>query len=454
MNSTNVREKVKTLPLAPGVYIYYNQDRTVIYVGKAKNLRNRVSSYFNKNLDKRSKTYALVQKINDVSFIQVESEFEALILEAELIKKYLPDYNILLKDDKSYIYIVIRNEKVEINGKPVLLPQLLSARKTTLRPTDTHFGPYPDGRTVKYVIKTVRQIFPFRDCTFSKFARYHKLCSPCLYGHIKVCPAPCVNFSESDIKEYKSNFEKIKKLLSGQSSKVLNEVKRKMDEASKNQEYEKAIKYRDILTKFNYIRQNFRNAEDYIENPYLVDDLSAQTLNHLVEALPNVLLKPPVRIECYDISNISGKEAVGSMVVATAGKIDKSQYRRFRIKFKTTPDDFDMMHEVLYRRLKRASSPEKFSDSWPNPDLILLDGGKGQISAVLSAMNDLNVDFPVIGITKKFETLVYKKDGEFVEVTLSKDHPGLKLLINLRDEAHRFAQKYHHLLRSKLMHSF
>ena len=452
MASTNVLEKVKNLPKQPGVYIYKDETGEIIYVGKAKSLKNRVSSYFSGNLDKRSKTYALVQRINDIDTILVESEFEALLLEAELIKKYLPVYNILLKDDKSYLYIVIRNEKVEINGKPVSVPVLMSARKTTLLPKDTYFGPYPDGTTAKYVIKTLRKIFPFRDCTTGKFNRYHKLGSPCLYGHIKACPAPCDNNSEQDLHEYKNNFEKINRILAGDASAILNELKRKMDQASQSEDYETAIKYRNILEKFNYVRQTFRGVEEYVENPYLLDDLALKALDELVAVLPNIT-HPPLRIECYDISNISGKEAVGSMVVATDGRIDKSQYRKFKIKFKDSPDDFDMMHEVLYRRLKREKAITADKEKWRLPDLIILDGGKGQISAVLAAMDFLDFHLPVIGIAKKFETLVYKKDGEFFEVSLPKDNLGLRLVITLRDEAHRFAQKYHHLLRSKLIRS-
>lgn len=452
MPSTNVIEKVKNLPKQPGVYLYKDMDGDVIYVGKAKSLKHRVSSYFTGNLDKRSKTYALVERINDVDTILVESEFEALLLEAELIKKYRPVYNILLKDDKSYLYIVIRNTKVMISGKFTAVPVLMSARKTTLLPKDTYFGPYPDGKTAKSVIKTLRKLFPFRDCATSKFNKYHKLGSPCLFGHINACPAPCVNNSAQDLKDYRSNFEKIKKILAGDSSALLNELKRNMDAASTSQNYESAIKYRDILERFRYVRQSFRGINDYVENPYLLDDLAAKALDELTAVLP-VITHPPLRIECYDISNISGKEAVGSMVVATNGKLDKSQYRRFKIKFKSTPDDFDMMHEVLYRRLKREKSVGADKEKWRLPDLIVLDGGKGQISAVLAAMDFLDFQLPVIGIAKKFETLIYKWKEEFVEVHLPKDNLGLKLVINLRDEAHRFAQKYHHLLRSRLIRS-
>ena len=188
-----------------------------------------------------------------------------------------------------------------------------------------------------------------------------------------------------------------------------------------------------------YVRTNPSSADKYIENPNFVEDLANDAIQEIQDALPH-LSKLPKRIECYDISNISGKEAVGSMVVATKGQIDKSQYRKFRIKFKATPDDFEMMSEVLTRR---------FNNDWPMPDLVVLDGGKGQVSAVLEIAQKMNIQIPIVGLAKKKETIVYKETSEFIELNLPKNNEGLKLLIKLRDEAHRFAQAYHHNLRLK-----
>ncbi|KKS21343.1 MAG: Excinuclease ABC subunit C [candidate division WWE3 bacterium GW2011_GWC1_41_7] len=430
-------EKVKELPQSPGVYKFKNIKGEIIYIGKAKNLRSRVKSYFQDNLDVGSKTYALVSRIRDLEYIEALSEFEALLLEAELIRQYRPKYNISLKDDKSYLYIVIRNEKLVVRGKKVGVPRILTARKPDLMDNDTVFGPYPDGSTAKYIVRTVRKIIPFRDCSVAKYTRYQNLGRPCLYGDLGLCSAPCTD--NLTIEEYRDDIHKIKKLLSGDSVQIVNTLKKEMDMASKEQNFEKAAHYRDIIQKFDYIRQSFKSANTYIENPYLVEDMITESLDELVKNIP-VMRNFPERIECYDISNISGKEAVGAMVVATDGRIDKSQYRKFKIKFKQKPDDFDMMREVLARR---------FKNDWPKPDLIVLDGGKGQVSAGMEVMKRMNIDIPLTGLAKRFETIVYTSGSEFIELNLDKNNEGLRLLQRLRNEAHRFAQKYHHHLRLK-----
>jgi excinuclease ABC subunit C len=211
-----------------------------------------------------------------------------------------------------------------------------------------------------------------------------------------------------------------------------------MTTLSKAQRFEEAAKYRDILEKFDYIRQSFKTAQTFIDNPYLVDDMLAKSLDELVKNISD-LKEPPKRIECYDISNISGKEAVGAMTVAIDGRIQNSEYRKFKIKFKTEPDDFEMMREVLFRRLSHKD--------WPSPDLLVIDGGKGQLSAVLEVLRILDLQIPIVGLAKKFETIVSKEDGEFKELVLDRRNEGLKLLQRLRDEAHRFGKKYHHQLR-------
>lgn len=435
MSKLKLLEKVKNLPTTPGIYKYKDKAGKIIYVGKAKNLRNRVKSYFQDNLEVGTKTYALVQRIFDLEYIEALSELEAFILEAELIKKYQPKYNIALKDDKSYLYIVIRNEKFVFGEKKLNTPMVLTARKPDLLDSDIIFGPYPDGSTAKYIVKTIRKIFPFRDCSTGKFNRYKKLGKPCLYGYIGLCPAPCTQNIASD--DYQKEIARIKKFLSGDSVRIMNSLNKEMEKASKHQQYERAAQFRDIIQKYDYIRQNFRTAEKYIENPYLVVDIIAKSLDELVNNIP-VLKAFPKRIECYDISNISGKEAVGSMVVAYNGRADNSEYRRFKIKLKDQPDDFGMMREVLERRLR---------NDWETPDLIVLDGGKGQLSVILDLFAEMNVNIPVVGLAKRLETVVYKYNGDFVEVNLPRTNEGLKLLQRLRNEAHRFAQKYHHTLR-------
>jgi excinuclease ABC subunit C len=215
--------------------------------------------------------------------------------------------------------------------------------------------------------------------------------------------------------------------------------------SSNKQEYEKAKEYRNLLTRFSYLYKDFRGASEYINNPYLIEDINRKALEEIKSFLN--LNTVPKRIECYDVSNISGKEAVSSMVVASDGKIDKKQYRRFRIKFKNTPDDFGMIYETLSRRFRNFKG--KKDGRWPKPDLVVLDGGAPQVSACESVMKDLSLQIPFAGLTKKKETLVIKKKGGFESISVSKDNEGLRLIIRLRDEAHRFAKKYHSLLRRK-----
>lgn len=449
MKSTNfdvLKEKAKSLPPVPGVYLYRDSHGDIIYVGKAKNLKNRVGSYFNITLEPESKTFALVQNIASLEYIEVNSEFDALILEAELIRLHHPKYNIDLKDDKSYLYIVIRNEEFVVNGKKLSVPKILTARRTTIKKKDRVFGPYPDGRAPKYIITALRKVIPFRDCSPNKFATYQKLGSPCLYGHLGLCSAPCSKYNAENIAEYKKYIKHVSQILSGKSVTYINNLQAQMIKYAKLGEYEQAGFYRDSWQKFEYLRQNFRPASAYIDNPYLLSDLAKKALEELQVSLPHIKSLPK-RIECYDIANISGKEAVGAMVVALEGKIDKREYRKFQIRLKAEPDDFGMLREVLERRLLHELDSTK--QAWGMPDLLVVDGGKGQVSTALAVLEKLQLEIPLVGLAKKLETIVYKDnvaDG-FVEMRLPKDNKGLNLLIRLRDEAHRFGQKYHHELR-------
>jgi len=446
MNSSNthtkIEAKLKTLPIYPGVYKFLNKDGEVIYVGKAKNLKNRVRSYFRVSLGKDTKTQALVENIDDLEFIEVSTELEALILEEKLVKKFQPKYNILLKDDKSFLYIVLRDSNVNLDKKDLNFPQVISARKTDLKSDDIYFGPYPRAEVAKYVLRTLRKIIPFRDCTKSKFISYKRMGKPCLYGHLGLCQAPCTG--NILVKDYKSDISKIKKFLDGNFKKIILDIHKEMMEESKNENFERAAKLRDIIKKFEYLTINSKKIDLIAENPLLAEDLVSESLDNLLKNIP-VLKDYPERIECYDISNLSGTEATASMTVAVNGKLTNSEYRRFKIKFKKTPDDFEMMRETLRRRFKRSL----LEDSWRLPNLIILDGGKGQLSAGLSVTEELNIEVPMISIAKREEILIYQEKGEFYEVKLPKTDEALKLVQRLRDEAHRFAKKYHHQLRLK-----
>lgn len=442
MSSAKLQEKLNNLPTVPGVYKYFDSEGNVIYVGKAKNLRNRVKSYFRIKFDEDTKTKALVENIADLEYIEVSTELEALILEEKLVKKFQPKYNILLKDDKSFLYIVLRSEKVKIGDTEVDYPIVFSARKTDLQKSDIYYGPYPRSEVAKYVLRSLRKIIPFRDCSKSKFRNYQKIGQPCLYGHIGLCQAPCLGkVSKTD---YLRDLSKIKRFLDGNFKKIIDDILKDMKDASKNEEFEKAAKLRDIVKKFEYLTINTSKIDSIAENPLLIEDLISASLDNLIKYLP-VLKEYPERIECYDISNTSGKEATASMTVAINGRLTNREYRRFKIKFKDSPDDFEMMREVLRRRFKRSL----IDDSWKLPNLIVLDGGKGQLSAGLSVLKEMGIDVAMISIAKKEEILIYSRGDEFFEVKLPKTDESLKLIQRLRDEAHRFAKKYHHELRIK-----
>lgn len=439
--SKDLKEKIEKLPRVPGVYKFLDKNKKVIYVGKAKDLKARVGSYFQKNLDPVTKTAVLVSKIRDIKYIETMSELEAFILEAKLIREFAPKYNIIQKDDKSYLYIVIRPEKVTLNSKKLIVPKVLALRESDLGEKDIAFGPYADTTTTRYVVRSIRKIFPFRDCSVAKFNRYEKQKQPCLYGHIGLCQAPCTG--SISVESYRKEVKRVEKLLSGESVWLLKTMEKEMQKQSKNENFEEAARLRDAINKFEYVRQRSTAIQKYLDNPYLADDLRRKSLQELSENVP-VVLWPPNRIECYDISNISGKEAVGSMVVAIEGQLKNSEYRKFKIKRKNIPDDFAMMNEVLHRRLR---------NDWDMPDLILVDGGKGQVTAALKALDKENLDIPVIGLAKKLETIVYFDGEQFCELNLQKENEGLKVLQRLRDEAHRFAQDYHHKLRLKKIKS-
>jgi excinuclease ABC subunit C len=258
--------------------------------------------------------------------------------------------------------------------------------------------------------------------------------------------APCL--SGADLRRAHKEIVRLKRFLSGRSSGIIKDYEQLMHKASKDKKFELAAYYRDTLRRFECVRTNFKTADQYMENPNLLEDIATRALKELEAGIP-LLNTVPIKIECYDISNISGKEAVGALVVSLEGRMQKSHYKRFKIRLEEKPDDVFMMKEVLTRRIKRGLAKEEKDSSWSLPDLIVLDGGKGQVSAGLEVLDSLGAEVPLIGLAKRKETIVYKADGEFKEINLLENNEGLKLLIRLRDEAHRFAQSYHHRLRLK-----
>lgn len=406
------------LPKKPGVYIFKNKSGDVLYVGKAINLYNRVSSYFH-TTNQDEKTYILSTKIAGVKTVVVESELEALILEANLIKKYLPPFNIRLMDDKDFLYIAVTLED---------FPKVITVRKKQLEAVKKFWGPFPSAKTVRETLISLRKVFPW--CSgITKNGR------PCFYYHLGQCLGACTNQISKD--DYNRIIKRFSKFLDGKKEELIFDLTKEMTEESLRQNFENAAKIKKMIYGVSYMTQPNR-TKLYLENPNFLEDEKALALKQLKKDLN--LSKIPARIEGYDISNISGKEASGSLVVLTNGEIDKSQYRRFRIHISGRPNDVGMMREMVKRRLKH--------NEWRFPDLIIIDGGRGQVKGVNYELQATNYQLPIFGLAKRMEWL-YPPEGEIIK--LPKRSLSLKLLQKLRDESHRFALAYHRKLRDRIL---
>lgn len=419
------------VPHKPGVYIYKDKKGRIIYVGKAIDLYHRVISYFSlaSHLSGVNvKINILVSKIASVETIIVESELEALILEANLIKKYLPQYNIRLTDDKDYLYIKVTKED---------FPRVLTARKHEIKGSLKYFGPFPSSRTVKETLKSLRRVFPW--CANVHIGSGIIFTLPmwkrraCFYYHLGLCPGVCIGKISKE--EYRKNIFRLATLLEGRKERLIFNLSQEMARTSKSQKFEEAGKIKKMISGIAYLTQPNRTSS-YLENPNFLEDQKEIALKALQEVLK--LPKLPERIEGYDISNIAGKEATGSMVVLTNGEIDKDEYRKFKIHLTGQPNDVGMHQEMMRRRLKHKE--------WPFPDLIIVDGGRGQARGVQLEIVNCKLKIPLFGLAKRAEWL-YPPEGEVIK--LPRRNPALQLLQKLRDESHRFALHYHRKLRDK-----
>lgn len=549
-----LEETIKLVPTNPGCYIYYDKDNTIIYVGKAKNLKRRVYSYFHKQHE-NVKTNVLVSQIEKLEYIITDSEAEALILESHLIKKHKPKYNILLKDDKKYPYFLITDED---------FPRIQIVRKKNLNPDKGRFyGPYTDIGAMYATLDFLKKIFPLKQCKQPKFSN-----RPCLYYHIGKCLAPCQGKVTPE--EYQKLIHQVELFLSGKQSELLKQIQIQMQKYSDEEQYEKAAKLRDSYidlqktlehqkvvyenTKLNedilaviyeegilaivimmvregrlidkkdytyfadnadkteyfetFFREYYTNLKleypdkiiskdlEEIGNKQLYEDwlkiLSGKkitihyakrgkysevyelALKNARNLMENAKLKKmaqirddfnevgsylaeklelsnfPNRIECYDISHIQGTNTVASMVVFQNGLPKKTAYRKFKIRLaEGKPDDFLSMKEVLSRRLVRLSEPK-----WEKPDLIIIDGGKGQLSSVMKIVQEMGIKTGKGGID--FISLAKREEEVFLpnrskSIILPKNSNALYLIQRIRDEAHRFAITYHRDLRSKAL---
>ncbi len=547
----SLKSKLENLPASPGVYQFKDNCGKVIYVGKAKILKNRVRQYFHSQ-PSYGRIPMMVSKINDLEIIATDNEVEALILEFNLIKEIRPRYNVNLKDDKSYPYIVITKE---------LFPRVFPTRQ---KRTDgsRYFGPYTDVKTMRYALKTIRDIFMIRSCRLNLTIENieNKKFKVCLDYHIHKCEGPCEGLVSAI--EYNQMIDEVAKLLNGKTSTLIKELTERMDKYSEFMQFEKAARLRDkidaisvysskqkmvdeeiidrdifavetsdndgcgmvlkirdgkVIGKSHFYLSNVAEKEEdelienlvinyYTKSDFIPDEIYLQKeiedvetikdwlekkdtkkvdiiipkigekakLVNMVKANARLMLeelklaklkrefiapsveslkrdlrmeKLPRRIECFDISHIQGTDTVASMVVFQDGKPRKSEYRKYKIDSVSNetgePDDFLSMREVVFRRYRRLTEEKKSF-----PDLIVIDGGKGQLSSAVRVLSDLNINGQIIiGLAKKLEEVYFPGDSD--PYSIPKASSGLKLLQRIRDEAHRFAVTFHQDLRDK-----
>lgn len=539
--SDKLKDRIRLIPEKPGIYKYYDDTGNIIYVGKAKNLKKRVSSYFTKNHDS-GKTRILVKKIHEIEYIIVDSESDALFLENSLIKKYQPRYNIQLKDDKTYPWICIKNEP---------FPRVFSTRRV-IKDGSKYFGPYPSVKIVSTLLDLIRELFPLRTCSLdlqtSKIeGRQFK---PCLEYHIGNCKAPCIGKETSE--SYKNYIQQIEHILKGNLSQVVNLLKQQMHKAAEQLSFEEAQVFKEKITIIeqykakstvvsptihhidvatvemtvkkafvNYLvisngaiihghtlqitkkldetekeilsfvipemrdRFNSQSKEVLLEKDY--DDFSLPGISFSVpqrgdkkklvelskrnakyvrlekekqahlkspeKKVERILLQIqkdfrlkelPVHMECFDNSNFQGTNAVSACVVFKNAKPSKKDYRHFNIKTVIGPDDFASMREALYRRYKRL-----LEEKQPLPQLVIVDGGKGQLSAGIKALEELGLKgkLPIVGIAKRLEEIFFP--GDSTPLYIDKKSESLKIIQYMRNEAHRFGIEHHRNKRSK-----
>lgn len=433
-------EKLKSLPRQPGVYFHKDKAGEIIYVGKAAVLKNRVRQYFQQSRRRDPKTDALIAEIYDTDWITVESEMDALFLEAEMVRRYMPRYNILLRDDKSSLYVRINYDDA--------YPSI----SFTHRPLDDkakYFGPFFNGGEVKRALRYLRRVFPYS--THSGVVPKRA----CLQYHLGLCPG--LEEDKTSLQDYRANLRKLMQFLRGEREKLVEKMQADMQKAAQRQEFEKAAELRN-----QYYALKALSKQIVFSDKEFLDISKDRGLQGLADLLG--LQKVPHRIEGYDISHMQGTDNVASMVVFTNGIPDKANYRKFKMRIPGN-DDFAHMHEALSRRLS-----EKNIKAWGLPDLFLIDGGKGQVAAAIRARDELGINRPMVGLAKREEEIVVhieksqvdvskielqnqhaivNDSDDFMMILLPKSSDIVKLLQRVRDESHRFAVSYHSVLKGK-----
>jgi len=440
--SEHIRQKLGTLPHKPGVYLHKDRFGTVIYVGKARDLRKRVTQYFHpsRRLGWDLKFNALVEAIHDFDVHLVNNEAESLLLESRLIKEFKPRFNVSLRDDKRYLML-----KVNLNDP---IPSFVFTR---LKKDDgaRYFGPFVNSGALRNTLALARRQFNLRGCrAFTPGEADYK---HCLYAHLKYCTAPCVGNVARE--HYLTQVLAACNFLEGQCREMQGQLEAEMKKAAAAHEFEKAAELRDLIRD---LQDTWKRTEKFARVPYTLP-LAINPAGDL-EALAKILKlpAPPQRIEGFDISNISGTFAVASLVSFKQGRPDRANYRRFKIKTVQGQDDFASMAEVVRRRYSRLLHESKAAEATSDqsqppsafPDLILIDGGKGQLGMAVAELKKLGLEkIPLLGLAKEFEE-IYLPD-QTAPLRLGLDHPVVKLLQRIRDECHRVANSYNAQLRLK-----
>ncbi|MHB2026260.1 MAG: excinuclease ABC subunit UvrC [Elusimicrobiota bacterium] len=421
---------ISHLPHACGVYLMRDSSADIIYIGKAVNLAKRVSQYFNPSKNDL-KNSTLVPLIRTIDYIPCSSEREALLLERQLIRRHQPFFNAMWKDDKSYPYVKITM------GED--FPRIILTRRKTAD-GGAYFGPYPKTSPIKNLLRHLwrSRMLPLRPCRWD-FNRRRPLgprkIQACLYYHTGQCPAPCAG--RISVRDYRSIARRAELFFKGDYKNLKKSLAAEMKSASETLDYERAAVSRDNLKAIAQMGENVRLRA------LKPEDISLPLLgSHAVTDLKDALemSKPPFRIECLDISHFQGRFTVASLVSFAGGEPDKKGYRRFKIRDTAGIDDFKSMAEAVFRGYRRRKPADM-------PDLILIDGGKGQLNAAAAALKDANLDIPIASLAKRLEEIFLP--GRSRPVILERRRPALRLLQRLRDEAHRFAVSYHRLLRDK-----
>jgi excinuclease ABC subunit C len=429
-----IRELIGAFPRCPGVYLMKDQEGRVLYVGKAKELRSRVMSYFQPSADllntRGPEICRMVEKVDAIDFLECETEVDAILQESRLIKDVQPPHNVRLRDDKTFPYVEITTSD-DFPGVYVTRTPRLKGSKL--------YGPFANAAAVRDAVNALQRVFKFRTCELEihEGDERRRFFRPCLLHAINQCTAPCAALISQE--DYGKDIGRLKKLMASKRSVLLRQMKKEMEEEAKALHFEEAATLRDRIKAIESLSLSGDVDEDVQPEVFYVDP--REGLEKLSELLN--MDAPPRSMECIDIAHLQGEATVGSLVCFIDGRPFKPGYRRFRIKTVEQVDDYAAIREVITRRYRYAAEGEELY-----PDVILIDGGLGQLHAGLESFGEMNIRPPMVISLAKREEEIYIQ-ARTAPIRLSRNNPALRILQQMRDEAHRFAQAYHHTLRRK-----